>query len=136
VKKDIPEATSKNRSNVSVTQQRIEFRASPFPDPAILEEYNRVNPGFAERIMAMVESESQNRQNKERMSLDAEIYSLRHQHIEIHMGQIFGFSIGIFSIGAGTYCAINGAQLAGALIGSSGVIGLVSVFIMGRSDKK
>jgi uncharacterized membrane protein len=91
-----------------------------------------VNPGFAERILALVESEARHRQTLERQSLDAEINHMKHQHIEIHVGQILGFLIGIVSIAGGTYAALSGAQWAGGFIGSAGVVGLVSVFVMGR----
>jgi len=39
------------------------------------------------------------------------------------------------TIGCGTYAAVHGAEFAGAVIGSGGVIGLVTTFIYGRNKK-
>jgi uncharacterized membrane protein len=51
---------------------------------------------------------------------------------EARIGQIFALIIGLAVIVAGAYCATHGAQWPGAIIGSSGVVGLVSAFIIGR----
>ncbi len=64
-------------------------------------------------------------------------YSIKAQAREGMLGQIFGFLIGIFAIGCGTYAATNGAAWYGSLIGAAGVVGLVSVFVYGRRrDRK
>ena len=54
---------------------------------------------------------------------------------EIKLGQFLGFLIGVFTVAGGTYAATHGAQIPGALIGSGGVIGLVTAFIYGRKGK-
>lgn len=48
------------------------------------------------------------------------------------VGQFLGLIIGVTAIIAGTYAAVQGSQWAGAFIGGGGVIGLVSVFVLGR----
>jgi len=62
-----------------------------------------------------------------------EILTLKTETLEIRLGQIFGFLIGITTILSGTYAAINGEEIAGSLIGTGGVIGLVTAF-MGLSE--
>jgi len=53
------------------------------------------------------------------------------------LGVIFAFAIGLFTIFGGVFLAYKGIEWPGAVIGSTGVIGLVSVFIYGtRSSKK
>lgn len=52
---------------------------------------------------------------------------------ERFIGQFFGLTIGCVAIIAGAYTAVNGAQVAGAFIGTAGVTGLVAVFVMGRT---
>ena len=54
---------------------------------------------------------------------------------EVHFGQIFGFLIGIFAIVTGGYTALNGAPIPGGFIGTAGVVGLVSVFVIGSNRK-
>lgn len=100
----------------------------PLPHPQILADYDKISPGFADRIITMAESETKHRHNLEFNTLKAQIWETR-------FGQILGFLIGIFTIAAGTFCAIRGAQISGSIIGSSGVVSLVSAFIFGRKKE-
>ena len=50
-----------------------------------------------------------------------------------YLGQIFGLVIGMTAIISGALVAAHGSQWAGGFIGGGGVIGLVSVFVLGRS---
>ncbi len=61
----------------------------------------------------------------ERQSLSARITIAR-------WGQVFGFVIGMAALIAGAFSAYHGQQIAGSFIGAGGVIGLVSVFVLGR----
>lgn len=61
----------------------------------------------------------------EQKSLDARISIAR-------LGQIFGLIIGLAALLAGTFCAYHEQQIAGSFIGAGGVVGLVSVFVLGR----
>jgi uncharacterized membrane protein len=99
----------------------------PIPHSRELAEYEKALPGSADRIITMAESEAKHRHGMEEEALKAQIW-------EIRLGQIFGFFIGIFAITAGAYCAINGSQTAGSIIGGGGVVGLVSAFIIGRKN--
>jgi len=101
--------------------------SGPIPPPEYLEHYNRIVPNAAERILAMAEREQTHRHDGQKRALDADIK-------EGKLGQILAFLIGVFTIGCGTYAAINGAQVAGSLIGSGGVIALVTAFILGRKS--
>ena len=120
----------KNKSTPSIVAARkFEIHTGPLPHPAILEEYNRIHPGAADRIIEMAEQESQHRRRLEKQALEAEI-------IEIRIGQIFAFLIGVVTILSGSYTAMQGAQIAGGFIGTAGVVGLVSVFIVGHRTKE
>ncbi len=57
--------------------------------------------------------------------------SLQGQIIVTYLGQVFGFLIGMTAIISGVLTAYNGSQWAGGFIGGGGVIGLVSVFVLG-----
>jgi len=122
----------------------------PVPPPALLEHYNRISPGFAERVINMAEEEALHRRQQENQSLQAQIAAgerqseanVAHQREvqrafarETRLGQWLAFCIGIAAIGAGSYVAAREAQVAGAFIGSGGVVGLVSVFIYGRKQR-
>lgn len=133
---------NKNQANKKPVQQlsqnQVQFHAQyqgPLPPPKYLSEYESIQPGLAERIVTMAEKEQAHRQELEGKDLDAAIQSNSKEFTEARIGQVFALIIGIAVIVAGAYCATNGAPWPGAVIGSSGVIGLVSVFIMGRNAK-
>ena len=88
-------------------------------------EYERVSPGFAERILSMAEREAEHRRALEVRQLD---YGGR----ELLRGQLFGLLIGLAAIGGGVYSSVAGQPWAGGFIGTAGVVGLVSVFVLGR----
>ena len=119
---------TKQKSKHPIAIEGIQF-IGPIPPPAILQEYNNISPGCADRIIKYAEDEAEHRRK-------VEILTLKTETLEIRLGQIFGFLIGITTILSGTYAAINGAEIAGSLIGTGGVIGLVTAFITGRSTKK
>lgn len=53
------------------------------------------------------------------------------------LGIIAGFFITIIVALIGAYVAVNGQELGGAILGGTGLVGLVSVFIYGtRSSRK
>lgn len=122
----------------------------PVPPPSLLEHYSRISPGFAERVLKMAEEEASHRRRQENLAQEAELAAQQKEFEanialqresqsafarETRLGQWLAFCIGIFAIGAGSYVAAHGAEVAGAFIGSGGVIGLVSVFIYGRKQR-
>jgi len=131
-------------SSASVVARQIHTEFSgPLPHPSVLAEYEGIQQGFAERIVALAEEEAAHRRKLEEKALDADLEAQRqiadadveaHRQTsaEIRLGQIFAFSIGVITILSGAYTAICGAELAGGLIGTGGVVALVSVFIYGR----
>lgn len=66
--------------------------------------------------------------------IDAQISEFKQERYERRLGQIFGFSLGVISIIAGSIIAIWESTLAGSFIGSTGVIALVFLFLF--SSKK
>lgn len=117
------------RQGVSTTSiQQLEISQGPLPHPSILEQYEQVLPGSAERLLRMVEQEADHRRALEKRQLTSQI-------VETHIGQVLAFLIGVFAIAAGSYTALQGAELSGAFIGSGGVIGLVVAFIYGRKRR-
>ena len=95
------------------------------PPPVILEAHEKVVPGSAKIIIDTFVKQSDHRRAMEQKSLDARISIAR-------FGQVFGLVIGISALMAGTFCAYHEQQIAGSFIGTGGVVGLVSVFVLGR----
>ena len=84
----------------------------------------------------MAEREAVHRHSQEAKILKTDARLAVNSSIEVIVGQCFGLLIGLATIVAGTYLAANGSEIAGGAIGSAGVIGLVSVFVLGRSIEK
>jgi len=84
----------------------------------------------------MAETEGNHRRNQESHALEAEIESDRKlvdAYIrEVQTGQHFAFVIAIIALCLGSYVAVNGGEFSGAVIGTGGLIGIVTAFIQGR----
>lgn len=127
-KKGNKPSSQQQTPSLQVTRTLEQSFEGPLPHPQILAEYNKIAPDLVERIITMAESETKHRHEIENSVLRANVW-------EVRLGQVFGFLIGIFIMSAAGYCAIHGAQIAGAIIGSSGIAGIVSVFIAGRKNE-
>lgn len=113
---------NRNATTTTVAVQRF---AGPLPPPEILEQYNRIHPGFADRIITLAESQSQHRQGLERAVIQSNI---KHEG----RGQIFGFLIAVMVIAVSAVLMWHGKSLEGI----SGIVAtlaaLTGVFIYGR----
>lgn len=77
----------------------------------------------------MAEQETGHRRNMEQIIVSNE-------YREARMGQVCAVIVGSLAIIAGATISVLGAQLAGAAIGGGGVMGLVSVFVLGRKGDR
>jgi len=98
------------------------------PPPSVLEGYERLVKGAAERILMMAESDAKHQQ-------EIEFAALRAMEAEVKRGQFFGFVIGLTALGASMLALAMGSPAVAGVIGGTTVIGLVSVFIVGRVVK-
>lgn len=129
-----PRSNTPNQSRI--IQTSAQMYSGPLPRPEDLAKFEAIQPGLADRIVKMAESEAVHRRSLEEKALDCEVQNCKSQFIEARIGQIFALIIGLFCIGVGGYCGLNGAQLTGGLIGAGGVGALVTAFILGRYKNK
>jgi uncharacterized membrane protein len=125
VKGSLPRGQSQAQNEKSVAHIQQTSFSGPMPPPAILEGYERLVPGAAERILTMAESDTKHQQA-------IELEALRAAAAEIKRGQIFGFVIGLTALGASMLALAMGSPAVAGVIGGTTVVGLVSVFIIGR----
>lgn len=142
VDSDILEEDEKDHNKDSQLRHRrisasVQF-AGPIPPPNVLEQYNSIDPSInaANRIISMAEKEQAHRHEMQTKLVDAQIADFKQSRKERRLGQTYGFSIGVISIVAGSLTVILGSPLAGTFIGSAGVAGLVSVFVLGRREQQ
>jgi len=115
-------------SSKPVAQFQQSTFSGPIPPPSVLEGYERLVQGAAERILVMAESDAKHQQ-------EIEFAALRAAEAEIRRGQFFGFVIGLTALGASMLALAMGSPAVAGVIGGTTVIGLVSVFIVGRVVK-
>lgn len=108
----------------------------PIPPPVILEQYNRIFPDAASRIISMAEKEQEHRHKMQEKLIDAQILDRKRARTERRLGQIFGLTVGVVTIVSGSATAIFGAPIAGGVLGSVGVAGLVLVSILDLREQR
>lgn len=127
------ESPAENRPrDVSHHRQVVsEFMAysGPIPHPAILKQFDDLDPGRAAKILALAEDQSRHRMHLERTVITSDIW-------RSWAGLASGFLIAIIFGGLGTYLTINGHEWAGGTIATTPVVGLVGAFIYGTHSRK
>jgi uncharacterized membrane protein len=123
-----PNLPAANQSSVQQFAQ-LAVHSGPLPHPSILEDYDRVLPGAAERILAMAESQSNHRQNLEGRYLAAESPNSV-------WGIICGLFLGLVGLSASGICVYGGHGWPGAALGGVTLASLVGVFVYGTSQRR
>lgn len=120
--------TSKNSNNLVVEERTITF-SGPLPPPEVLERYNKIVPGVAERIIKMAEQQSAHRRSLEAQVINSDIKNSK-------LGLYFGFMIGLTGIIGSVITSIYVSQLAGGVLGIGSLTALTGVFIYGSQSRK
>lgn len=121
----LPEAVRKETvRKVSVTAIEASvssWESDDYPPPAILEEYERVSPGFSQKIIAMAENELAHSQ---KMELRVAQYFSR--------GQWMGFILAFIVVTGSIWLISIGKETAGGLLAGAVVVPLIAMFIRGQ----
>lgn len=102
--------------------------SGPLPHPELLRRYNETLPGAAERIFKLAESQAAHRQDMERTII-------RSGANQTKMGQWFAFVLSIMALCFSFYLAIENHTVVASVIGGSTILGLASIFIIGKIKK-
>ena len=131
-KKNLPVShppQSRNGQLQALATARAESFSGPLPPPQILEKYNQIVPGAADRIIAMAESQSKHRQELETKAIESDIKNSR-------LGLHYGLIIGLATVAGGAFCIYSGYEIGGTVLGGTGLTGLVSVFVYGSTQRR
>jgi len=101
------------------------FFSGPLPPPAILKQYNEVQPDFAERLLKLTEGEAAHRRELARRAQEMAA-------TETRIGQIFGLVVALAGFATSAWLGSAGLPGAASAVGGATIVGLVSVFITGR----
>lgn len=100
----------------------------PIPPPDLLRQYNEIIPDGANRIVRMAENQSGHR-------IELETTVIKGDNKRANWGLITGFTIGVLIIVLSFILIREGHDTAGTILGSIDLVGLVGVFVFGRSRR-
>jgi len=116
-------------SLVRVTVSNHSSFSGPIPPAQMLEEYGRIIPNGADRIMKMAEDQSGHRQRLETAAIAS-------QNRQSERGQIFAFILAIVLIAVGLFAFLTDHDGVAMTIFGSTIVGLVTVFAIGRKTQR
>lgn len=123
----VVERLSQNKVLISQFSRSESFEG-PFPHPQILEQYNKVLPGAAERVFTLTEKEQSHRHDIQKTAITGAISRDRR-------GQWMGYTITILVLLIAVYFAYRGnTAFAGTLI-TVDLVALAAIFVSGREGK-
>jgi uncharacterized membrane protein len=113
------------RAVISISVRKASSFSGPIPPPEILKGYNGVLKNGAERIVIMAENQSNHRMQLEDHAIKEELRQSR-------LGQVFGFILGLVGFGLATILAMYDHETIAGIFGTTTIIGLVTVFVLGK----
>lgn len=127
---DLPEPQQKAiQAILLVISSKKETFKNPIPSPDVLKGYNEAITNGANRILAMVEKQSNHRIKIEETVINRELN-------QSGRGQNYGFAISLSFLVVSAGLIYTGHDVAGTFLGTIDLIGLVSVFILGKLYNK
>jgi len=123
------ERESATKSLVALIISKRSTFSGPIPPPEILKGYNDVVDNGADRILSMAERQSEHR-------IKLEDFSIREEHRQSSKGQNLGFGIAVIALGISALLTWLGHDWVAGIIGGSTIIGLVSVFVIGKRGQE
>jgi uncharacterized membrane protein len=119
---ELVDETELRRVARQVIYSRIESTEGAFPPPGMLEQYERIHPGFTRELMDEFRAEGNNRRSLMRRDLSGQIA------VTI-IGQVFAFLIALAGLGLGAYLIHDGRSIAGYAVLVTAVGGIVGSFL-------
>lgn len=114
---------------LGVSIERSSSFSGPLPPPALLKEYSDIVKNGAERIFQMTEKQSAHR-------MQLEDHAIREELEQSRRGQNFGFALGVLGLILATILALMGHETIAGIFGTTTIVGLVTVFVVGKRSQK
>lgn len=112
------------------------MRIGPLPDPEALEQYDRIVPNGAERIMQMAENQAAHSHEMERSSLAANIDVHKSMVSLQRSGQVAAVLVVVVGLSLATYAALNGHDWFGGAVATGCIGGIVASLLSTREKAK
>lgn len=99
------------------------------PPPQMLREYETIRPGFTDELLGMVKQQETHRQHLEKVTVEG-------NDRRATQGLWIGAATSILFLGAATGLGIAGQQIAAGVIAGVDIVGLATVFVIGRREQR
>ena len=121
----------------AVLHQQLQerFFSGPLPPPDQLEHYERVQPGFGERIMAMAELQYAMAESQTRHRQELEKSVVRNGVVLSYLGWGSAFFMGVAGLSVASYLMYLGRELGGGAAFVSSLAVLAGLFVYGKREQ-
>ncbi len=126
--KDLPDAQLKQGQMLTMWQ-------GPLPPPAVLSEYDRIEPGFSGRIVVMAEKEQNHRHETEKTSVGAQAFYVKLLAVSDFMSRMFGQLFLVATFAVSLYFAFNQEIKLAAIFFSPFIVVALAKLAGGNKDK-
>lgn len=123
-----PDLQSENNPEFIVSRQFREIFHGPIPSPKIMEGYEEISPGAANRILKMAEKQQAHRHQMENNMLSAAASKDKR-------GQWFAGALAIIALASATFLGYHDKTFVASIIGGTTIIGLCGIFALGKFYK-
>jgi uncharacterized membrane protein len=113
---------------LTVSASHSEFYAGPLPHPRFLEAYEKIKPGYADKVLNMVIKQADHR-----MTLESQWFKSEDEIKK--QGSKFGFVVALVGMAGAIYLGVIGNTPASIAMSTGTVGGLVTVFVTGNKEK-
>jgi uncharacterized membrane protein len=137
----VPQQNKHNRpinhqNNNQVNKIELTHHAGPLPDPATIERYEQIHPGYAERILVMAEKEQDNRhKNDQTLLSQAEKQSVRN-NVTFRIGQFLAFLSVLSVVSLCIFLINNNAVNEAAWVAGTVIVALATAFVVNNKINK
>jgi uncharacterized membrane protein len=124
-----PEPSKSDGIVVGKLSYSREHYSGPLPRPSDLQEYEKIVPGSAERILKMAETQATHRRSMESIVI-------RGDSRRATCGLWIGAAVAACFLGGGIFLIYEGHDWAGITIAGLDIVSLVSVFVYGSNSRR
>jgi uncharacterized membrane protein len=117
-----------NDNNKQLSIQHVSF-SGPVPPPGILEGYERLVPGSAQKFIDAAMEQAKHRRELESKVIDSDIRNSK-------LGLYFGLIIGISGLVSAVITSVYGSEVISAVLGAGTLVALVGAFIYGSQGRQ
>ena len=121
-----------DQAPMTVRHTKMEHFSGAMPHPDHLAQYEQTMPGASDRLMRMVETESEHRRAQEAKAVDAGIEDMRMRGAAVARGQHCALWIALAGLGVSGWIGMT-SPTAGASLGGGIVAALAAAFLIGGS---